>query len=240
MKKTLKQRYFIAAASLLLTTSINAAPVQTISVSGVIVEENALGTLGENVGRNFSYEATYQLDRSLADDTWTNSNGDIHYDLNDGGNTYYSTACIEGVTCYNTNVVSFEFDDNLVEDWDDIPFLDPSRGLINGEPLDAIVLGFFDPLLPDETEFWLTLLFEADLFDSADESTLPELINLDGFIAGAGEFAQWDGEADDWGAWAQFRADSVNVSTVPVPGAVWLFGSGLLGLIGVARRKKTA
>ena len=28
------------------------------------------------------------------------------------------------------------------------------------------------------------------------------------------------------------------VATVPVPAAVWLFGSGLLGLIGVARRKK--
>lgn len=30
----------------------------------------------------------------------------------------------------------------------------------------------------------------------------------------------------------------VDVSAVPVPAAVWLFGSGLLGLIGVARRKK--
>jgi hypothetical protein len=29
-----------------------------------------------------------------------------------------------------------------------------------------------------------------------------------------------------------------NVSPVPVPAAVWLFGSGLLGLIGIARRKK--
>ena len=29
-------------------------------------------------------------------------------------------------------------------------------------------------------------------------------------------------------------------SAVPVPAAVWLFGSGLLGLIGVARRKKAA
>lgn len=28
-------------------------------------------------------------------------------------------------------------------------------------------------------------------------------------------------------------------SVVPVPAAVWLFGSGLLGLVGVARRKKT-
>ena len=30
------------------------------------------------------------------------------------------------------------------------------------------------------------------------------------------------------------------VSQVPVPAAVWLFGSGMLGLIGVARRKKQA
>ena len=32
---------------------------------------------------------------------------------------------------------------------------------------------------------------------------------------------------------------SLEVSAVPVPAAVWLFGSGLLGLVGVARRKKS-
>ncbi len=32
---------------------------------------------------------------------------------------------------------------------------------------------------------------------------------------------------------------SGNVSAVPVPAAAWLFGSGLLGLVGVARRKKS-
>jgi len=27
-------------------------------------------------------------------------------------------------------------------------------------------------------------------------------------------------------------------SVVPIPATVWLFGSGLLGLVGIARRKK--
>lgn len=31
-----------------------------------------------------------------------------------------------------------------------------------------------------------------------------------------------------------------SASAVPIPAAVWLFGSGLLGLVGIARRKKTA
>ena len=31
-----------------------------------------------------------------------------------------------------------------------------------------------------------------------------------------------------------------SVLTAPVPAAVWLFGSGLLGLIGISRRKKAA
>ncbi len=34
--------------------------------------------------------------------------------------------------------------------------------------------------------------------------------------------------------------DDLNFSAVPVPGAVWLFGSGLLGLIGFSKRKRAA
>lgn len=35
-----------------------------------------------------------------------------------------------------------------------------------------------------------------------------------------------------------FALDNIQVSVVPVPAAVWLFGSGLLGLVGVARRNE--
>lgn len=35
-----------------------------------------------------------------------------------------------------------------------------------------------------------------------------------------------------------FSVDNVTISSVPIPAAVWLLGSGLLGLIGVAQRKE--
>jgi hypothetical protein len=46
-----------------------------------------------------------------------------------------------------------------------------------------------------------------------------------------------NGQSPNVYAWAVHAG---NVGEVPVPAAVWLFGSGLLGLIGVARRKKAA
>jgi hypothetical protein len=68
-----------------------------------------------------------------------------------------------------------------------------------------------------------------------------------GFSAvGFGEHITYIGEAPEG---AEITIQSVNpspsgtvvfaeVATVPVPAAVWLFGSGLIGLVGLARRKK--
>lgn len=49
-----------------------------------------------------------------------------------------------------------------------------------------------------------------------------------------GQFVAWDSSISD-----TFAASQWTVDAVPVPAAVWLFGSGLLGLIGVARRKRS-
>lgn len=48
-----------------------------------------------------------------------------------------------------------------------------------------------------------------------------------------------DGKNSVYHAWA-VQSGNAGAAVVPLPAAVWLFGSGLLGLVGIARRKKTA
>jgi hypothetical protein len=49
---------------------------------------------------------------------------------------------------------------------------------------------------------------------------------------------QWKWPDDDNHDDMMIRVDFINVNPVPVPAALWLFGSGLIGLFGIARRKK--
>lgn len=66
-----------------------------------------------------------------------------------------------------------------------------------------------------------------------------ELIRYDGRVSWY--FNMFDGfqnynyKSNEYYAWAVHSGD---ISAVPIPAAVWLFGSGLIGLAGFARRKK--
>ena len=63
-----------------------------------------------------------------------------------------------------------------------------------------------------------------------------------GYADGQRWSAGYDTTSDTFGIWGgapswDFLFETT-VNPVPVPGAVWLFGSGLIGLVGIARRKK--
>ena len=55
----------------------------------------------------------------------------------------------------------------------------------------------------------------------------------------AGDFPGFN-NPNSFGDAFSITSQTVQLATVPIPAAVWLFGSGLLGLVGVARCKKTA
>ena len=56
---------------------------------------------------------------------------------------------------------------------------------------------------------------------------------------GTGTWSAWDGITDPYDFTNTYNGATINaVSAVPVPAALWLFGSGLLGLAGVVRRRR--
>jgi hypothetical protein len=74
-----------------------------------------------------------------------------------------------------------------------------------------------------------------------------ELGGIDFFHVTVGSFERTDSQWITSGSlrqsleWRVYGlSEEITISSVPVPAAVWLFGSGLLGLVGIARSKKTA
>ncbi len=71
---------------------------------------------------------------------------------------------------------------------------------------------------------------------TVESDTTPGFLHLSGtgFVSGN----NYQGADVTWSLSASNAATySMTVTAVPVPAAVWLFGSGLIGLIGIARRK---
>ena len=78
---------------------------------------------------------------------------------------------------------------------------------------------------------------QPDVYWSGTEELIGEIDgawNLIFNASGGGDQGIGDKAASLY-AWAVYGGD---VAAVPMPAAVYLFGSGLLGLIGIARRKK--
>lgn len=111
---------------------------------------------------------------------------------------------------------------------DEYDAFDINGTLSLGGELDVILFdsgeGLFDPILGNSFDLFAaeTIAGSFDLWSLA--------------ILGDGLGWQLDVLADEIGSTDLLRLSVV--STVPVPPAVWLFGSGLLGLVGVARRRQ--
>ncbi len=79
------------------------------------------------------------------------------------------------------------------------------------------------------------LFFQDGVFDGINFNTD---FSIESYFQSSGTTKTFQGEDDNFGWFGgSWDVSSYSASPVPVPAAVWLFGSGLLGLIGVARRK---
>jgi len=77
-------------------------------------------------------------------------------------------------------------------------------------------------------------------------NNMGDLISFNYYWEDVGDFSSFDSGVLDWitndagfnFATGYWDANSFTMTPVPVPAAIWLFGTGLLALAGIARRKK--
>jgi hypothetical protein len=90
-------------------------------------------------------------------------------------------------------------------------------------------------LIANET-YWLEIAYLPSI--SLNQWLWSRATTSDGQVVSTGSITDVDAV---WSQWGQFDRDSAFYLTgtfVPVPAAMWLFGSGLLGLMGIARKQR--
>jgi hypothetical protein len=127
-------------------------------------------------------------------------------------------------------------------------------GVVVGSSGDLISLTFgtlatmtdfqFAPLNPNPVTVWSAggFSFSMDSITVVDQNATSLELEGSGVLQGGG----LDDTAGVWRLTGQtttgvtFSWSSSNASAVPVPAALWLFGSGLLGMAGIVRRQQSA
>jgi hypothetical protein len=120
--------------------------------------------------------------------------------------------------------------------------------------------GGFDPLLVlfDSTGTWITWNDDIDGFNGLYDSLISWELDAGNYIVALAQFGTdltqsptlaeivWSTDSEDFDGLTSFYALDINVtplqapSAVPVPAAVWLFGSAFMGLLGMRKKSHTA
>lgn len=160
---------------------------------------------------------------TISDSTTTTGDIDFSVVVNSDEFPFASTASNFGMDMF-----TFNYDSSLKVKTDNIVSIDPSSWNIKADKSGGGGFGKFDFRLAGPGNRTEVLSFSISGVDG--DSLSSYAIGYDG--TGEAYFAAHVGGYGATGDDSAFFA-----TVVPVPAAVWLFGSGLLGLAGVARRR---
>ena len=86
------------------------------------------------------------------------------------------------------------------------------------------------------TQFFLLFFFNSDTFNNTDLD-FETLLNTPGPVYTRIGIIGYDSVGQLYEATATLDSISSNISSVPIPATLWLFGSGLFCLLGIAKRR---
>ena len=146
-------------------------------------------------------------------------------------NGQMTTTDYNGLVVSNEPVIGeFDFNSGLINLALDSPFFGPETWYSTGtieERLDGTYWGSLEIFRNSTSYNW------SILWDITQQGNSANITTLDGDGDGIPGISLIDGPFVGFS-----HAVNGALTSVPVPAAVWLFGSGLIGLIGMARRKK--
>ncbi|MDH5515039.1 MAG: DUF1566 domain-containing protein [Gammaproteobacteria bacterium] len=207
------------------------------SVFGFITMSSHAALVGRDLDGNLTTaEAYYDTDANL---TWL-------VDANAGAGSAYDNGTIttDGkMTWDNANnwAASLDLDGVAGADGWRLPTSDGCSGICTGSEMGNLFYnvlgGTADTSIATthNSNYDLFTNIQSDIYWSSTEWAPNTTAGAWDFYFHQGR-QDYSGKSGAYYAWA-VQSGSVGAATVPVPAAVWLFGSGLLGLIGIARRK---
>jgi len=202
-----------AAAALILSTSANAALIERL---GGLAYYDDVANLTWLADANYAQTSGYDADGLMS---WSEANN------------WASSLNVGGVDGWRLST-ALNPDANCSDAFSEYTYGYSCTGSEMGN-LHYNVLGNAEGSFSNSGPFSnINLTIGDDIYWSATE------LDADfayGFVFTEG-WLDVDEKAYELRAWAVHSGD---VSAVPVPAAVWLFGSGLVGLAGIARRKKS-
>lgn len=161
-----------------------------------------------------------------------------------GSGTIHANTINGGLIGPGNSPGSLSIDGNYTQSADGTLLIEVG-GLLAGTQFDVLDItgdAYLDGILDVDLYDLGSGLFSPSINDSFDILTAGsiygsfDLLMLD--VLGEGLAWELSYLTDEIGSTDVLRLNVVGASVVPVPAAVWLFGSGLIGLIGVARRKR--
>lgn len=219
-------------AGLLLSQTGHAAIVSA-SYEGTINNDSGLGLFGQTLRFDLTYDDSVSPSSSWVGGALNDAAQFDNYLINmvvsigTSSWTWNSSSGYSSIFLYNDSLISYSIGSedrisSFVSDFSgsdliaDAHSYSASLFLSDNSALTGLTAGQY---LPNPAP-------DADLFTRAEGNTL----QLEFYSPLGG---------DPWGNYYLIETAGVsNVSPVPLPAAFWVFGSGLIGLVGVARRRK--
>lgn len=235
-------------ASLIFSALVNAASIASLSTSAIRYDLG--GTVGStsNIWDQFNYSSLLMADASTGPVTWSAGPDSA---VSSDGRLYSAGSLVAGV-----DINSFTVDASVYSEIDITgPKAETQRTSSQStfgwnfdvvEPASLVIeIDIIELFGSGNASMSLSHCFlgaACSKFLDIDVSQARQTLTVEpdaGFWRLSGEINTSYGSRGPLTATGGAAWD-VTVSTVPVPAAVWLFSSGLLGLIGIAKRKKIA